>query len=143
MVSTKMTESRAREILAAYGGDPARWPRAERGALRRAIRRDPALAAAAREARALDRALAADDGRTDSSRLEDAILARAPAPAAPIGFGGRIPAFAASAALIAGAVLGFGGALATVDTADPTESMLASAFASSDDMFDFTLDTGA
>lgn len=53
-----MTEDRALEILAACGADPARWPAAEREALRALADRSPAVAQALAEARAVDAALA-------------------------------------------------------------------------------------
>jgi hypothetical protein len=52
-----MTRARAEEILDAYGADPARWPAAERDALRAMIAAEPALAAARDAARRLDAAL--------------------------------------------------------------------------------------
>ena len=46
--------TRAAEIIAAYGADPARWPDGERATALHVIAADPALSAALAEARALD-----------------------------------------------------------------------------------------
>lgn len=53
-----MTPERAAEIITAYGGDPARWPAAERAAALALAGRNPALAAALAAARDLDSQLA-------------------------------------------------------------------------------------
>lgn len=50
---------RAAEIIAAYGGDPARWPDAERVMTRDVVAANPALATAVAEARTFDADLAA------------------------------------------------------------------------------------
>ncbi len=46
--------ARVHALIEAYGGDPARWPDAERAAGLAALAADPALRASAEEARALD-----------------------------------------------------------------------------------------
>lgn len=55
-----MTLDRLRDILAAYGADPAHWPDAERAALQALIAATPAAQAALAEAAALDALLAHD-----------------------------------------------------------------------------------
>ena len=71
-----MTETRALEIIAAYGADPARWPAAERAALR-ALAARPAVAAALVNAAALD-GLLGDWARADvaMAAFESAALDR-------------------------------------------------------------------
>ncbi len=51
---TPFFHDRAAEIIAAYGGDTARWPDAERATALAVIASDPALTAALAEARGLD-----------------------------------------------------------------------------------------
>lgn len=51
--------TRAAEIIAAYGADPARWPDAERATALHVVAASPALTAALAAARALDADLAA------------------------------------------------------------------------------------
>ena len=51
--------TRAAEIIAAYGAEPARWPDAERATALHVIAADPALSAALVEARTLDAELTA------------------------------------------------------------------------------------
>lgn len=51
--------TRAAEIIAAYGADPARWPDAERATALDAVAASPALTAALAAARTLDAELAA------------------------------------------------------------------------------------
>lgn len=53
-MTTPLTHARVHALLDAYGGDPARWPEAERAAGLAALAQDPALRALADEARALD-----------------------------------------------------------------------------------------
>ena len=54
---TTMTEERLRSLLAAYGGDPARWPLGEREAALSLLQMSAAARSAADEARALDAVL--------------------------------------------------------------------------------------
>ncbi|MCR9072990.1 MAG: hypothetical protein NXI18_14840 [Alphaproteobacteria bacterium] len=54
---TDITRDRVLNLIHAYGGDPARWPGAEREAAVARLSGDPELARAADEARALDLAL--------------------------------------------------------------------------------------
>ena len=54
MTASAAFDDRAAEIIAAYGGDPARWPDAERAAALAAVAADPALAGVFAAARALD-----------------------------------------------------------------------------------------
>jgi len=51
---TRVTHDRVLALIAAYGGDPARWPEAEREAAVALMSGDPALAHAAEDARTLD-----------------------------------------------------------------------------------------
>jgi hypothetical protein len=59
MTESSFFHGRAADIIAAYGGDTARWPDAERATALTVIAADPALAAALLEARSLDRDLGA------------------------------------------------------------------------------------
>ena len=54
-----MNRDRAAEIIAAYGGDPARWPAAERAAALQLTLDDRALGVVRRDALALDAVLTA------------------------------------------------------------------------------------
>lgn len=54
MTQTHETTARTRDIIAAYGCDPKRWPAHERDAAWALATRDPDLRAALDEARALD-----------------------------------------------------------------------------------------
>ena len=54
---TTMTEERLKSLLAAYGGDPARWPLGEREAALSLLQTSAAARSAADEARALDAVL--------------------------------------------------------------------------------------
>ncbi len=56
--ATPFFRDRAAEIIAAYGGNPARWPDAERATALAVIAADPGLATALAEARTLDGDLA-------------------------------------------------------------------------------------
>jgi hypothetical protein len=71
------------ELVAAYGGDPERWPVAERAAARAVLAASSAARAAAAEARALDRLLAPAPA-PDPGRLIDAVLARVAAETPPV-----------------------------------------------------------
>lgn len=53
-MTSPVTPDRVREIIAAYGGAPQRWPEAERLNALALIARDPALAALREQARGLD-----------------------------------------------------------------------------------------
>ncbi len=57
MTKTTVTPKRVREIIAAYGADPARWPAAERTAALAILRDDAELSALLQDARRLDAAL--------------------------------------------------------------------------------------
>lgn len=77
---TEMKLERLAEILDAYGGDPLRWPEAERLAAQGLVARDPRAAAMAAEAEALDALLDASPGLAPSVALNAAVLARRPRP---------------------------------------------------------------
>jgi ferric-dicitrate binding protein FerR (iron transport regulator) len=66
-----VTEARALEIIAAMGADPARWPADERAALLALVAR-PAVAAALRDAAALDALLGDWAGTEVAARPLDA-----------------------------------------------------------------------
>lgn len=142
MIRKTLTPERARAILEAYGAEPARWPAGERRAMRRALKGDVDLQAAAREMAALDAVLATDRPGRDVPALEARILAAAPAPAALNPFASRrqIPAFAAAAALMVGSLAGFGGALVSPQASDPAADVIANAFANPDAVFEIELD---
>lgn len=57
MKVTMMTHERLRDLLAAYGADPSRWPEAERAEGLRLLAADPGLAAEQAAAGRLDAAL--------------------------------------------------------------------------------------
>lgn len=143
MIRKTLTPERARAILEAYGAEPARWPADERRAMRRALKGDADLQAAAREMAALDAVLATDRPGRDVPALEARILAAAPAPAAasnPFASRRQIPAFAAAAALMVGSLAGFGGALVSPQASDPAADVIANAFANPDAVFEIELD---
>lgn len=76
-----MDAQRFEQFTAAYGGDPIRWPEAERGAAL-AFQRDH-RATAERilfEARLIDAALAAAPSQAASAGLRERVLAAAPRP---------------------------------------------------------------
>lgn len=143
IIRKTLPSDRARAILEAYGADPARWPVDERRAMRRALERDPDLQGAAREMVALDGVLSSDRGAPDTSALQARILAAAPDPAErhePFSARGRIPAFAAAAALIVGSLAGFGGAFVAPSASDPAADIIANAFSDPDAVFEIELD---
>ena len=132
---------RLKQVIEAYGGDPKRWPEAERGGLVALSAAAPETAAAVREARALDTVLGQAPG-ADASRLPDLrqrILAGAGLDEAPAVAGGapvapitmsplrppprRVPMWAAAAALAASLV--FGVALGASDFGRPAVEELA------------------
>lgn len=57
MTKTTVTPKRVREIIAAYGAEPARWPAAERTAALAILRDDAELSALLQDAQRLDAAL--------------------------------------------------------------------------------------
>jgi len=127
---TTMTEDRLREIIAAYGPDPARWPEDERAPAADLLARSPdVFEAEIREAEAVDQALAALPLPDLPVGLIDRVLANAPEGSDQSALSGRIaPAWdafrawltgAALATLSAGLAIGyFGPDLATPSTDD-------------------------
>ncbi|PLX44703.1 MAG: hypothetical protein C0605_02115 [Hyphomicrobiales bacterium] len=80
------TPQRLRDVIAAYGGDPGRWPDDERDGLLTLLRGNAEAAAARDEARALDQVLDSAAAPPPSAALRAGILSVA-APAAPAGTG--------------------------------------------------------
>jgi hypothetical protein len=124
-----MTPSRFAELLAAYGGDPQRWPADERAAALAFAETRPSEMEAAR---ALDRALDLAPGAVDA----DAVAARAlaafqggAAKVTPLRRAHAAPIWALAACALIGLVIGFGaGLFAPSDAAYQT---LADAFGGS------------
>ncbi|MFT3809219.1 MAG: hypothetical protein QM698_04825 [Micropepsaceae bacterium] len=75
-----MKTERLAEILDAYGGDPLRWPEAERLAAQGLAARDPRAAAMVAEAEALDALLGAAPADAPGAALTARVLARRPRP---------------------------------------------------------------
>lgn len=73
-----MNKDRFAEILDAYGGDPLRWPPAERLAAQGFAARDPQAAALLAEAEAFDALLDLAPGHAPSPALAARILRRRP-----------------------------------------------------------------
>jgi anti-sigma factor RsiW len=73
----QLSLDRAREILAAYGANPARWPTGERDALSALIAAQPELAQAVAQAQALDQALEAWPQTHGQAEAIDRLMARA------------------------------------------------------------------
>jgi hypothetical protein len=105
-----MTPERFETLAAAYGGDVARWPAAEREAAALVMAAEPAWAQAAlADAAALDVALAAYVGPRVSASLTERIVATAPRPRlrrgwgawlAPAGLGAGLAAACAAGVLL-------------------------------------------
>jgi predicted component of type VI protein secretion system len=139
-----MNEARFQEILAAYGADPRRWPKAERAAALAYYSQDAAAKPAVRDAEALDALLAGYAAVPASSDLEIiARISRKVSAAAPqstrLGSGrpGRLQAFAAQgrnaaaaagflAAALTGLFIGFGNGASGVSTADASDELIVS-----------------
>lgn len=117
-----MDERRFREILDAHGGDPRRWPEAERAAAAAFLRDHPQAEEWRAEAAALDAMLDAAPAPPPSDLLARRILAGAPKPASVTRFAGA--ALAASLAL--GVLLGFGGVRASQEGAEMDALLTAS-----------------
>ena len=75
---TEMTPARFAALLDAYGGDPARWPAAERQAALRLLARDAAARRAQAEAASLDALLDQAPVAPLSAALQARVLAAAP-----------------------------------------------------------------
>ena len=130
-----MDEKRLTRILAAYGGDPRRWPDDERQAALSLLDRSPALRALQQQELALDGTLDSWVLPAPSSALVGAVLeARKPVrPAGPRALIGRAVALlarplmamaVAGAVAIAGIMTGY--ALPQGDTAASSSDLLAS-----------------
>lgn len=70
----EISRTRALEVLEAYGADEARWPQADREAVRQLIAADPALAKRQAEAAELDALLALAPLEAPSFALQSRIL---------------------------------------------------------------------
>jgi hypothetical protein len=107
-----MNTERFKAIVEAYGGDPKRWPEAER-AEAQAFAQTPDAAAILAEARVLDAALDASDEPAPVSLafVRDAI-ASAPKQRAPLSWR---PIAAMAACALLGLALGFGGARSALE----------------------------
>jgi hypothetical protein len=68
------TKARAQEVLDAYGADEARWPEADREAVRKSIAMDPVLAKRQAEEAELDGLLALAPVEAPSYALQSRIL---------------------------------------------------------------------
>jgi hypothetical protein len=95
-----LPEPRVREILAAYGADPARWPQAEREAARVAIAASPALARAQEAERRADGLLALIPDPSPSAAFLGKALAGAPTRARAPGLSPWMLAGATAAVLV-------------------------------------------
>lgn len=73
-----MTLGRLRNLIAAYGGNPARWPLAERPAAEAFLARSPEARAALADAEPLDTLLDAVPALSPSPALRAAVLADMP-----------------------------------------------------------------
>jgi len=71
---TKNSRERAQQVLDAYGADEARWPGADRDAVRQAIAADPALAKRQAEEAEMDALLALAPVEVPSYALQTRIL---------------------------------------------------------------------
>ena len=80
MREMEMKTERLAEILAAYGGDPLRWPEAERLAAQGLAARDPRAAAMVAEAEALDALFDLAPVDAPSAGLTARVLDRRPRP---------------------------------------------------------------
>lgn len=120
-----MDQARFEAIVAAYGGDPGRWPQSERAAAQ-AFALRPEAAPILAEARALDALLNAS---TEITPLNLAfvrrVIAAAPKPPSRPNWG---PAAALAASALIGLALGFSGARQAVE-AHAAASVLDMAFA--------------
>jgi hypothetical protein len=76
-----MTLERLRALIAAYGGNPGRWPLAERPAAEGLLARSPEARAALAEAEPLDTLLDTVPALSPSPALRAAVLADMPSPA--------------------------------------------------------------
>jgi hypothetical protein len=73
-----MNQDRFQQMIDAFGGEPARWPAADRAAAELYLAALPDARAALAEAHALDQALDAWVSPSVSAALREQILARAP-----------------------------------------------------------------
>ncbi|MCE7997430.1 MAG: hypothetical protein HEP70_01090 [Rhodobiaceae bacterium] len=75
VANLESARARAQQVLDTYGADEARWPEADREAVRNAIARDPGLAKQQAEEAALDGLLALAPVEAPSFALQSKILA--------------------------------------------------------------------
>ena len=74
---TKASKDRLEAVLAAYGADPARWPRQDRALASLLAAKDPAMAASVEDARGLDSALARASRPVAPAEALERLMARA------------------------------------------------------------------
>jgi hypothetical protein len=113
---TPLSPERVETLLEAYGGDPARWPIAERNAALAAIANSPALQSQQKAAQDLDAALGSPLPIEPSLDLRTKVLAWRPKPL-------RLTQVAA--AMAASAVLGVTLGLGAADLAPTRQSVVA------------------
>jgi hypothetical protein len=132
-----MTRERMQALLDAYGANALRWPEAEReGAQAWAAAHAEAFAAMAREAEALDAALAFDvRDSADDETLAQRVLAMRDGNVVAVDFGrGRVandwrrPAAALAACAVLGLAIGFTGAPRHDDIAMDLDAAFGAAF---------------
>jgi ferric-dicitrate binding protein FerR (iron transport regulator) len=119
-----MDETRFRALLDAYGGDPRRWPDAERAAALAFAAAHPASEALLEAAQTLDAALDLGDRPAPSDLLARRILASAPqrqVRTLRFAYGGL------AAALCIGVLLGFGG-MRAISEGREAEALFTAAF---------------
>jgi hypothetical protein len=121
-----MDRVRFEAIVSAYGGEPRRWPEAERAAAQAyADSHASEFEALLREARALDDVLDADAPVAASDLLIARVIAKAPRAVRALFEPRGWAALAACAAI--GVLVGFGGG-ALAPAQDESETMIAAAF---------------
>lgn len=81
-MTKQLTINRVKELIAAYGGDPARWPDEERGEAEAALGSSPEAEMLLEEARRIDAALAARPAPAPTDRAFVDRLMAIPAEAA-------------------------------------------------------------
>ncbi|MGF1462049.1 MAG: hypothetical protein ACFB2Z_02585 [Maricaulaceae bacterium] len=137
-----LSAERALAIIEAYGGDPKRWPAAERSQLNALLAHNAQLAAAVDAARQLDGWLDRASVTAPSDALRERVAAQAPRAPRPSVPGWvelpdwlRQPAGAIAACLTLGLAIGLGGGVVAFDeNAFAGEALLA---ASLDPPFDW------
>jgi len=137
----RITQTRALQIVEAYGGDPDTWPRGERAAVIALSQSSPAVSESIARARRLD-ALLAEDAIPDmpaglAERLQPParLAGAADKGRLRLGFGGRLPAYAVAATLCLGVFVGFIGDRAAVSPYSNSETLIAAALSGAESSF--------